>query len=69
MLMINADQHPLMRRLHRPKSNLPADRQDKRSVIPLKADDWNLWLRGGVQAAQSLYRLPGVEQFVIERLV
>lgn len=39
MLTINADSHPLMRRMHKPDPKLPADQQDKRSVVPIEFAD------------------------------
>ena len=47
MLTINADHHPLMRRMHKPDPQLPPDAQDKRSVIAIEADDVERWLRPG----------------------
>lgn len=41
MLTINADDHPLMRRMHKPDPNAPSDRQHKRSMIPLEATDFD----------------------------
>lgn len=63
MLTLNADAHPLMRRMHKPEPNLPLDAQDKRSVIPIDAGDVEQWLRGAVDEAQSLLRLAPVETF------
>jgi putative SOS response-associated peptidase YedK len=37
MLTINADEHPLMRRFHKPGD-------EKRSVVVLDDDDWDQWL-------------------------
>jgi len=37
MLTINADDHPLMRRFHKPGD-------EKRSVVVLDDDDWDQWL-------------------------
>jgi len=39
MLTINADDHPVMRHMHKPDPKLPADQQDKRSVIAIEAGD------------------------------
>lgn len=39
MLTLNADQHPLMQRMHKPDPKLPDDAQDKRSVLPIAAQD------------------------------
>ncbi|HNU11888.1 MAG TPA: SOS response-associated peptidase family protein [Rubrivivax sp.] len=63
MLTINADDHPLMRRMHRPKPNTPADAQDKRSVIPLEMSDHEQWLTGSVEEASRLLRLPEPDLF------
>lgn len=63
MLTINADTHPLMSRMHKPDPKLPADRQDKRSVIPVEAADVDRWLHGTVQDATALLRLAEAEVF------
>lgn len=69
MLTINADAHPLMRRMHRPeldsktKQPLPPEKQDKRSVVAIEAADWDQWLRGTVEEARALLRLTPVELF------
>jgi hypothetical protein len=54
MLTINADAHPLMRRMHKLDPKLPPDDQDKRSVIPIEAGDVDVWLAGTVADAVSL---------------
>ena len=58
MLTINADRHPIMRRMHKPDPKLPADQQDKRSVIPIELEDVPTWLRGTVDQAAKLLRTP-----------
>lgn len=63
MLTINADAHPLMARMHKPDSKLAADKQDKRSVIPLEPEDYDQWLTGTVSDAQALLRLAPVGLF------
>ena len=63
MLTINADSHPLMSRMHKPDPKLPADRQDKHSVIPNKMHDIDQWLAGTVRAAGQLLRLAPVGIF------
>ncbi|MDM0007907.1 SOS response-associated peptidase family protein [Variovorax sp. J22G73] len=69
MLTLNADDHPLMNRMHKPeidkdtKLPLPADKQDKRSVIPIEFGDVDMWLAGTVQEAKTLLRLAPVEEF------
>jgi putative SOS response-associated peptidase YedK len=66
MLTMNADHHPLMRRMHKPDPKLPADQQDKRSVVPLPPQAWDDWLAGTVQQAQALFKLPEAEEFLVE---
>lgn len=69
MLTLNADEHPLMRRMHKPvvdpktKQALPAEMQDKRSVIPIERGDVDQWLAGTVDEAKALLRLAPVEAF------
>jgi len=63
MLTLNADAHPLMRRMHKPEPDLPADAQDKRSVIPIEPDDVLQWLHGSLDEAKNLLRLAPVERF------
>lgn len=57
MLTLNADDHPLMRRMHKPAPKLPADQQDKRSVILVEMADLDRWLAGGVKYALGLLKL------------
>jgi putative SOS response-associated peptidase YedK len=63
MLTINADQHPLMSRMHKPDPTLPPDRQDKRSVIAIELADVDTWLVGSTEDAKLLVRAPSVELF------
>lgn len=58
LLTINADDHPLMSRMHRPDPTLPPDRQDKRSVIAIEAGDVDAWLQGSIDDARELMRAP-----------
>ncbi|KWT68576.1 protein of unknown function DUF159 [Comamonas testosteroni] len=56
------DSHPLMSRMHKPDPKLPADQQDKRSVIPIEVQDIDQWLAGwlarcGRQGSCSDWRL------------
>jgi putative SOS response-associated peptidase YedK len=46
MLTMNADAHPLMRRMHMPDPKLAPHRQDKRSIIAIDQADWETWLQG-----------------------
>jgi putative SOS response-associated peptidase YedK len=63
MLTLNADAHPLMRRMHKPDPKLGPDQQDKRSVVPIETDDVDRWLFGTLDDARSLIRLAPVEMF------
>lgn len=63
MLTINADAHPLMRRMHKPDPTLGPDEQDKRSVIAIELDDVDAWLHGSVAQATVLLKLPTMESF------
>lgn len=69
MLTINADAHPLMKRMHRPvldpktKQPLPPEQQDKRSLVLLEQQDFDQWLEGTSDAAKALLRLTPVETF------
>ncbi|RYH63228.1 MAG: DUF159 family protein [Alcaligenaceae bacterium] len=63
MLTINADAHPLMNRMHKPDPKLPADAQDKRSVIPIEHGDVDQWLAGTIVEANELLKLSPVELF------
>lgn len=69
MLTMNADGHPLMGRMHKPevdkvtKLPLPADKQDKRTVIPLEAHDFDRWLTCTVEEAKEMLKVPPLELF------
>ena len=63
MLTLNADEHPLMRRMHKPDPKLAADQQDKRSVVPIELADVDQWLSGTMEEAQALIKLAPVEVF------
>ena len=57
LLTINADAHPLMRRMHRPDPTRPPTAQDKRSVIALEMADVDAWLHADPAVAARLLRL------------
>jgi putative SOS response-associated peptidase YedK len=61
MLTINADQHPLMRRMHKPDPRLAPDRQDKRSVVSIEIEDVDCWLHAPISEAVRLVKPPAVE--------
>jgi putative SOS response-associated peptidase YedK len=60
MLTINADQHPLMSRMHKPDRNLAPDQQDKRSVIAIELADVDTWLCGAMGEVEALLRAPAM---------
>lgn len=64
MLTVNADQHPLMNRMHKPDPKRAAHLQDKRSVVPIEAENTERWLRGTPEEAAALVRLPEAKLFV-----
>ena len=61
MLTLNADEHPLMNRMHKPDPKRPPHMQDKRSVIPIALQNVDLWLFGTVEEASTLLQLPALE--------
>lgn len=63
MLTINADDHPLMRRMHKPNPKLPPDQQDKRGVVAIERTDVDLWLNGAREDASQLLRMAPVDVF------
>ncbi len=63
MLTLNADSDPLMSRMHKPDPRLPADGQDKRSVVPISREDVDAWLFGTPGEAARLVRLAPTEDF------
>jgi putative SOS response-associated peptidase YedK len=63
MITQNCDQHPLLKLMHKPDPKLPADKQDKRAVVPIEQSDWEQWLSGGVAQAEGLIQVPSLEIF------
>ena len=63
MLTLNADDHPLMRRMHKPDPKSGPDQQDKRSVVPIELVDLDTWLGGTNEEASKLLRLAPVKTF------
>lgn len=63
MLTINADAHPLMKRMHKPDPKRGPDQQDKRSVVPIELEDVDTWLSAPVAQAAQLVRLAEFEAF------
>jgi putative SOS response-associated peptidase YedK len=63
LLTLNADAHPLMRRMHRPDPQRPPGMQDKRSVVPIELADVDTWLAAPPAEAAALVKLAPVELF------
>ena len=61
MLTINADEHALMSRMHKPDPKLPANQQDKRSVVVIEDRDATQWLFGDQAGAAELIHAPSIE--------
>lgn len=62
MLTINADQHPLMNRMHKPDPKLPADAQDKRMEVVLETETWHDWLSASVAQARDLMTIASAKR-------
>jgi len=58
MLTTNADDHPLLARMHKPDPKLPPDQQDKRSVVSIELADTDAWLGGNMEEAEALLQAP-----------
>lgn len=58
MLTVNADDHPVMSRMHKPDPRLAPDRQDKRSVVAIEQGDVERWLQGPSDEAKELLAPP-----------
>lgn len=63
LLTINADAHPLMRKMHKPDPARPPDRQDKRSIVPVEREDVDQWLFGTQEESRALIKLSPVDGF------
>ena len=60
MLTVNADEHPIMGRMHKPDPKLPSNQQDKRSVIAIADADVERWLYERPQGVADLLNPPPV---------
>lgn len=63
MLTMNCDEHPLLALMHKPDPSRPEHKQDKRAVIPVHENDWDLWLNGTEEQARALFKLDGPEGY------
>lgn len=64
MLTRNADDHPIMSRMHKPDPKLGPDEQDKRSEIAIEEEDVDQWLTGTAEEVEPLLRPPPMEVLV-----
>lgn len=55
MLTINADQHPVMQRCHKPED-------EKRTVVPLKPELFDEWLNASPDTAQEILNLSSIPE-------
>ena len=58
MLTINADGHPVMKRLHKPED-------EKRTVVPLKPELFKDWLNATPEIAQELLSLNSIPELTL----
>jgi hypothetical protein len=63
MLTINADDHPLMSRMHKPDPKRLPHEQDKRSVVSIELADAEAWLCGSSGDVARFVRVPTVDVF------
>lgn len=59
LLTVNADQQPVMRRMHKPGD-------EKRSVVIVEPHDYEAWLSAAPADAATLVRAPGGEDVITE---
>jgi len=58
MVTQNCDGHPLLARFHKPEPDLPLGKQDKRTVVPIELKNIDTWMRGPVDEASDLVKVP-----------
>ena len=63
LITCNCDTHPLLARLHKPDPALPAEAQDKRSLIHIEPEHWAQWLEGSEDEARALIQPPPLALF------
>lgn len=67
MLTVNADDHPLMNRMHKPDPKLPPDKQDKRSVVSIEQRDIERWIHGAMDDIPPLIVPPDTNLIKAEK--
>jgi putative SOS response-associated peptidase YedK len=60
MLTVNADEHPLMSRMHKPDPKYGPQEQDKRSVVAIESADVEQWLYGTRDEVRTLAVPPSI---------
>lgn len=65
LITCNCDGHPLLSRLHKPDPTLPADAQDKRSLVHINREHWTQWLEGTEDEARALIQPPPEAMFAL----
>jgi putative SOS response-associated peptidase YedK len=58
MLTINANRHPIMKRMHKPE-------EEKRTVVPLRPELFNAWLNATPEEAQAILQLNSMPDLVL----
>lgn len=64
MLTVNADEHPVMARMHKPDPKKGPDEQDKRSVVAIELANMKQWLCGSLTDAAALLQPPSADLLV-----
>jgi len=57
MLTIDAGDHPIMKRFHKPED-------EKRTIVPLRPELFNDWLNATPESAQSLLQLSSIPELI-----
>jgi putative SOS response-associated peptidase YedK len=58
MLTINANHHPIMKRMHKPE-------EEKRTVVPLRPELFDAWLNATPEEAQEILQLNSMPDLVL----
>jgi putative SOS response-associated peptidase YedK len=58
MLTIEAGDHPVMNRMHKPE-------EEKRTVVPLRPELFDVWLNATPEEAQALLQLDSILELTI----
>ncbi len=58
MLTINANNHPIMKRMHKPED-------EKRTVVPLRPELFDAWLNATPDEAEALLQLDSIPELIL----